>query len=79
MSACVQRYLDDLSDSYRAVILLHDLHSLSAKQIAELLGVRVGTVKIRLHRARRRLEKALEAACAFSHDERGVLVCQPKP
>ena len=79
MSACVQGYLDQLPDSYRAVILLHDLHSLTAAQIAELLGVRVGTVKIRLHRARRKLQEALEAACAFSRDERGVFICQPKP
>jgi RNA polymerase sigma-70 factor (ECF subfamily) len=78
MSACVQQYLDQLPDDYRAVILLHDLHSLTAGQIADLLGVRVGTIKIRLHRARRKLRGALEAGCAFSQDERGVFVCQPK-
>lgn len=78
MCACVQRYLDDLSDSYRAVILLHDLDGLTGPQIAELLGVSLATVKIRLHRARVRLRAQLEAGCAFSHDERDVLVCEPK-
>ena len=52
MSACVQRYLDGLSDSYRAVILLHDLDGLTGPQIAEILRVSLATVKIRLHRAR---------------------------
>jgi len=79
MSACVQRYLDGLSDSYRAVILLHDLDGLSGPQIARFLGVSLATVKIRLHRARVRLRAQLEAGCAFSHDERDVLVCEPKP
>ena len=78
MSACVQRYLDGLSDSYRAVILLHDLDGLTGPQIAEFLGVSLATVKIRLHRARIRLRAQLEAGCAFSHDERDVLVCEPK-
>lgn len=55
MSDCVQRYLDSLSDSYRAVILLHDLHGLTGPELAELLGVSLATVKIRLHRARRKL------------------------
>ena len=79
MSACVQRYLDSLSDSYRAVILMHDLDGLSSPQIAAALGVSLATVKIRLHRARLRLRTQLEAGCAFSHDERDVLVCEPKP
>ncbi len=78
MSACVQRYLDGLSDSYRAVILLHDLDGLTNPQIAEALGLSLATVKIRLHRARVRLHAQLEAGCAFSHDERDVLVCEPK-
>jgi RNA polymerase sigma-70 factor (ECF subfamily) len=79
MSDCVQRYLDNLSDSYRAVILLHDLHGLTGPEMADLLGVSLATVKIRLHRARRKLQAQLEAGCAFSHDERDTLVCEPKP
>jgi RNA polymerase sigma-70 factor (ECF subfamily) len=79
MSACVQDYLDNLSDSYRAVILLHDMEGLSNPEIAEMLGCSLATVKVRLHRARRRLKEALAQACDFSCDERGVLVCEPKP
>lgn len=79
MSACVQRYLDGLSDSYRSVILMHDLDGLTGAQIAAALGVSLATVKIRLHRARLRLRAQLEAGCAFSHDERDVLVCEPIP
>lgn len=78
MSECVQGYLNRLSDSYRAVILLHDMHELTAPEIAQLLGESLATVKIRLHRARRKLSLALAAGCEFSHDERDVLVCESK-
>ncbi|MHC4406477.1 MAG: RNA polymerase sigma factor [Planctomycetota bacterium] len=78
MSACVQRYLADLPDSYRAVILLHDATGITNPEIAEMLGVSLATVKIRVHRAREKLGAALREACSFSADERGVLVCEPK-
>lgn len=53
MSACVQGYVSELSDGYRQVILLHDAEGLTNPEIAEMLGVSVDAVKIRLHRARR--------------------------
>lgn len=77
MSACVRRYLDELSDDYRTAILLHDLEALTNVEIAEMLGVSLDAVKIRLHRARRKLERALAAHCDFSRDEQGVFVCEP--
>jgi RNA polymerase sigma-70 factor (ECF subfamily) len=79
MSACVQGYLAGLSDPYRAVILLHDAEGLTNPEIAEMLDVSLATVKIRLHRARAKLRDALDRACSFSADERGVVVCDPKP
>lgn len=78
MSACVQGYLNDLSDGYRAVILLHDMHELTSPEIAQFLGESLAAVKIRLHRARRKLRTALEAGCAFAYDERNVLTCESK-
>ena len=79
MSSCVQEYIEDLSDPYRAVILLHDVQGLTNAEIAEMLGVSLATVKIRLHRARGKLRAALGEGCSFSRDERGVQVCEPKP
>ena len=79
MSECVQGYLAALPDAYRVAILLHDAHGLSNPEIAELLGCSLATAKIRVHRARDRLREALAAACSFEIDERGVLVCDPRP
>jgi RNA polymerase sigma-70 factor (ECF subfamily) len=78
-SLCVQRCLDFLPDKYRAVILLHEVHALTAPEIAELLGVTVATVKIRLHRARRMLQQVMDHGCAVSCSQQGVPTCEPKP
>lgn len=78
MSECVDRYIADLSDQYKAVLLLHDADGLTAEEIVLLLGVPLTTVKMRLHRARQRLKAALNNACAFGRDDRGVFICEPK-
>lgn len=78
MSACVHRFLVDLPDAYRSVILFHDVHGLTGPEIAAVLDLPLPTIKVRLHRARRRLKGALEAGCEFSCDSRGVLICEPK-
>ncbi|MGB3561903.1 MAG: RNA polymerase sigma factor [Thermoanaerobaculia bacterium] len=79
MSGCVQDYLEELPDDYRAVILLHDLEGLTNPEIAAMLGCSLATAKIRLHRARKKLKQALDNACKFTHDERDVFVCERKP
>lgn len=78
MSDCVLRYLIELPDSQREVILLHDLQGLTGPEIAKSLGVSLENVKIRLHRARARLKIALTEACDFSRNDRGVFICEPK-
>jgi RNA polymerase sigma-70 factor (ECF subfamily) len=77
-SACVQRCLDFLSDRYRAVLLLHEGHNLTAAEIADLLGETEGAIKIRLHRARRKLTEIMEIGCAVSSSAGGVPCCEPK-
>ncbi len=79
MSTCVQSYLARLADSYRAVILLHDMHELTAVEIADLLDLSLNTVKIRLHRARQKLRTLLGLGCTLGYDERGVFTCEAKP
>ncbi len=78
MSDCVRGYLEELSDAYRTVILLHDVQGLTNPEIAELLGASVDAIKIRLHRARGKLRQALSKGCSLSHDERGIPVCEPR-
>ena len=37
---------------YRMVLVLHDMEELSTAEVAQILGLREGTVRVRLHRAR---------------------------
>ncbi len=53
----VNRLLQKLPESERIVITLHYLAESSVKEISEFLGVSMNTVKSRLHRARKRLQK----------------------
>lgn len=78
MSECIHRYIGRLSDDYRLVILLHDLHSMTHTEIAQRLGCSLETVKIRHVRARQKLKTSLAAGCNFSTNARGVLTCDPK-
>jgi RNA polymerase sigma-70 factor (ECF subfamily) len=79
MSECVQRHVANLPDVHKSVLLLHDCDGLTADEIAHLLQLPLTTVKMRLHRARQRLRDALNNACAFERDQRGVFICEPKP
>lgn len=54
--------LDDLSDDFRRVVELVDIDGLTYPEAAEVLGVPVGTVMSRLHRARRRIRDRLDRA-----------------
>jgi RNA polymerase sigma-70 factor (ECF subfamily) len=51
--------LDALPATMRTVVILKDIYGLSCREIGEELGVSEGAVKVRLHRARRRLKEAL--------------------
>lgn len=55
----ITRAIDALPDEYREAVVLSDLHELRYAEIAEILGVPEGTVKSRLFRGRRLLQRAL--------------------
>ncbi len=55
----VQRALDSLPPDFRAVVVLCDIEGLSYEEIAATLGVKLGTVRSRIHRGRAQLRAAL--------------------
>ncbi len=57
--------LSQLSDEHRIIVLLHDAEGYKLDEIHMLMGVPVGTVKSRLHRARTRLRELLEQDGTF--------------
>jgi RNA polymerase sigma-70 factor, ECF subfamily len=77
MGECVQIKIRRLPESYQTVLVLFDLMELTHLEIAEILDISVENVKVRLHRARRKLKTILEEECRFEFDERNVLICEP--
>lgn len=55
----ILRAIGRLPEEYRMAVMLSDVEGLAYDEIAELLDVPVGTVKSRLFRGRRRLQKVL--------------------
>lgn len=56
----VRAALQTLSAEHRAILVLREMDGCSYEEIAELLGLPVGTVRSRLHRARLQLKDQLE-------------------
>ena len=56
----VWRVLAALPAAKREIIVLRDFHDLSYSEIAQVLGIPIGTVMSRLHGARRQLRAQLE-------------------
>jgi RNA polymerase sigma-70 factor (ECF subfamily) len=54
------KLLDQLALPHRAVLLLHFIEEFSLEEIARITETPIGTVKSRLHYARKALKKLLE-------------------
>ena len=55
----IQDALDELSPDFRAAVVLCDIEGLSYEEIAATLGIKLGTVRSRIHRARAQLRETL--------------------
>ena len=77
MVACYLDYVRRLPRRYYVVYALSELEDLSNQEIADRLSLSVGTVKIRLHRARALLYGELRRDCRCYRNERGELMGEP--
>ncbi len=73
----VQRALDALAPEFRAAVVLCDIEQLSYEEIADVLGIKLGTVRSRIHRGRTQLRAALEHRAPDR--ARGQLITTSKP
>jgi RNA polymerase sigma factor (sigma-70 family) len=69
----VQAALKALPPEYRAAVVLCDIEGFSYEEIAATLGVKLGTVRSRIHRGRAQLRSALE------HRRRGPVAVSHGP
>jgi RNA polymerase sigma-70 factor (ECF subfamily) len=55
----VKKAIEELPEDFRLVVVLSFLDGFSYEEIAEIAGLQIGTVKSRLHRGRKLLQKSL--------------------
>ncbi len=60
---CLCGVIEALPENYRAVVFLDQVEDFTAKEIADILGMDLNVVKIRLHRGRLRLFQELRKHC----------------
>jgi len=61
LERAIEKALANISDKNRAALVLYALEGLSYKEVAEVLGISVGTVMSRIFNARQRLRELLAA------------------
>lgn len=61
-----------LPPALRLVLVLHDMEELDSEQVARILGLQTGTVRVRLHRARLALRKEMARVLERAHQAPAV-------
>lgn len=60
LDPALQTALDELSPDFRVAVVLCDVVGMTYEEIAATLGVKMGTVRSRIHRGRSQLRRSLE-------------------
>jgi RNA polymerase sigma-70 factor, ECF subfamily len=76
----LQAALDSLPPEFRAAVVLCDIEGLSYEEIGATLGVKLGTVRSRIHRGRQALRDYLSAHSeGAKHSPAGAGITGPEP
>lgn len=75
----LRRALAELPRSYREAVVLRDLEGLAYDEIAQVLGVKIGTVRSRIARGRARLADLLEPPHATTEPAEGTTTTASAP
>ncbi|MGA9813817.1 MAG: sigma-70 family RNA polymerase sigma factor [Terriglobales bacterium] len=85
-AALLRKVIQKLPPQYRVVLVLRDMEGLSDEEVGEITGLRSGTVRVRLHRARlfvrnqlMKSRKPRPARKAATVKPRAMVAEQPKP
>lgn len=78
INQCIADYINRLPDNYRTIFLLREYDNLSFEEITEITGISFDNVKIRLHRAKKKLHELLLKNCSHYYDDYSNLCCERK-
>lgn len=68
LDPALQEALDELAPDFRVAVVLCDVVGMTYDEIADTLGVKMGTVRSRIHRGRSQLRASLEAKAETDND-----------
>lgn len=75
----LERVLEVLSEQDRQLLLLKEVEGFSVQELAEILGLNVNTVKVRLFRARGKITEAQRRRTGAASSIKGLAVTERKP
>ena len=78
MNDCIKEFIYRLPVNYSSILVLIKLEGFKTKDVSNITNLSIGTVKVRLHRAKTRLKKELEAGCIISSNCNGKIECERK-
>ena len=73
LDPALQEALDELSPDFRVPVVLCDVVGMSYEEIGKTLGVKMGTVRSRIHRGRSQLRDSLEAKALTNEGARDLI------
>ena len=73
LDPALQEALDELSPEFRVPVVLCDVVGMSHEEIGKTLGVKMGTVRSRIHRGRSQLRDSLEAKAQTNEGARELI------
>ena len=78
MKSCIDNLQLELPEADRQAIGLVVYGGFKVREAAEIMGVSTETMKVRLHRARGRLQNLMNRDCTVGVDENGKMSCEKK-
>jgi RNA polymerase sigma-70 factor, ECF subfamily len=78
MHECICSYIKTLPPKYHTIIVLRKYESMSVKDIARIMNIKIETAKKQLSRAREKLREILIERCNFYFNENNLFSCEKK-
>lgn len=78
MNKCILEFIHRLPINYSSILVLSELEGFNGEEIANIMNISIGAVKVRLHRARSRLKIELEGGCIISTNGNSKMQCERK-
>lgn len=74
---CFDRFIDELPDTYKEVMLLTYVSGKKQEQVAKILDISISNVKTRIRRSKEMLKEKFLACCKFEVNFNGKLIGTP--